>query len=56
MRKSREISVELNYPQIEEDLRELELRKARIIINILKDEYGEIELDKFINSIREKVK
>ncbi|AEB75585.1 hypothetical protein [Clostridium botulinum] len=54
MRKSREISVELNYPESEEDLRELQRRKARMIIKILKYKYGDIELDKFINSIREK--
>lgn len=53
MRKAREIFVKVNYPKDDVDLKQIQQRKASIIINILKEEYGELLLDKFINSIKQ---
>ncbi|MCY6482821.1 hypothetical protein OW763_00415 [Clostridium aestuarii] len=50
----RDISVEVNYPEGEENLKELEKRKARIVVDILREKYGDIVLEEFINSMREK--
>ncbi len=51
----RDISVEVNYPKGEEDLKELEDRKARIVVDILREKYGNVVLEEYISSMREKM-
>lgn len=52
----RDISVVVNYPKREEELKELEERKARIMIDILREKYGDMVLEEYISSMREKKK
>jgi len=54
MAKRREISVVVNYPKDKENLKEFNNRKARIVNNILESKYGDVILDKYISSMREK--
>lgn len=51
-----DISVDVNYPKGEEDLKELEERKARIMIDILREKYGNVVLEEYISSMKEKMK
>lgn len=48
MVKRKEISVEVMYPSREEELKELEYKKARIIVTILREKYGDGILKKYI--------
>jgi len=51
--KRKEISVIVNYPKDEKSLNELNGKKAEIVLSFLKEKYGEMILEKYINSIRE---
>lgn len=51
--KRKEISVIVNYPKDEKSLNELNGKKAEIIINVLREKYGDEILEKYINSIKE---
>lgn len=48
MVKRKEISVEVIYPPREEELKELEDKKARIIVSILREKYGNEILKEYI--------
>jgi len=50
MVKRKEISVEVIYPPREEELKELEDKKARIIVSILREKYGDKILEEYINT------
>ena len=51
--KRKEISVIVNCPKNENGLMELSNKKAEIIINLLKEKYGDIILDRYISSMKE---
>jgi hypothetical protein len=55
MRKNNDISIVINYPEGEISLKELENRKANILIDILNDKYGEKLVKGYVGSIREKM-
>ncbi len=54
MMGKRDISIKVNYPQKEENLKGLQDKKARIEIEVLKEKYGEMVLEQYVSSIREK--
>lgn len=51
--KRKEISVIVNCPKNENSLIELNNKKAEIIINLLKEKYGDVILDRYISSMKE---
>ncbi|MPN13896.1 hypothetical protein SDC9_161222 [bioreactor metagenome] len=52
MVKRKEISVEVIYPIKEEELKELEYKKAKIIFSILREKYGDEILKEYIINIK----
>lgn len=50
----RDISVEVNYPKCEGELKELNGRMVRIVVRVLTEKYGEMILEEFISSMRDK--
>lgn len=54
MRGKKDILVKVNCPKEEEDLKELEDRKIRIVVEVLKEKYGEVILEEYVSSIRGK--
>lgn len=54
MRGKKDILVKINCSEKEEDLRELENRKIRIVFEVLKEKYGDVILEEYVSSIRGK--
>lgn len=55
MGRRKDISVVVNYPNDKNDLKELEDRKTSIVVDILREKYGEMILEEYVNSMREKI-
>ncbi|WP_186431027.1 hypothetical protein [Clostridium sp. BSD9I1] len=53
MGKRKEISVTVNCSKDDKSLEELNYKKVEIVINILKEKYGDVVLEEYINSIKE---
>ncbi|WML35913.1 hypothetical protein [Clostridium sp. OS1-26] len=52
MREKKDVLVKVNCPDKEENLRELENRKIRIMFEVLKEKYGDVTLEEYISSIK----